>query len=129
VKRGCPQELVLAIQRVLELDPEQNDDFLDDLSNNFNPVDVLNQLFPEGLSFCSPCAHLVTCLVTEASLSQLEVVQAKLAENERELQAEIDALQEELRQDQDPTRMQLIQEMISVHRIIVRNAFRLLNTI
>ncbi|KIJ18544.1 hypothetical protein PAXINDRAFT_71265 [Paxillus involutus ATCC 200175] len=93
---GLPQELVLAIQRVLELDPEQNDDFLDDISNNFNPVDVLNQLFPE-----------------EASLSQLEVVQAKLAENERELQAEIDALQEELRQDQDPTRMQLIQEMIS----------------
>ncbi|KIJ68088.1 hypothetical protein HYDPIDRAFT_173763 [Hydnomerulius pinastri MD-312] len=91
-----PEELVLAIQRVLELNPEQNDDPLDDLSNKFNPIDVLNQLFPD-----------------EASLSQLEVVQAKLAQNERELQAEIDALQEELRRDQDPNRMQLIQEMIS----------------
>lgn len=42
-----PQELVLAIQRVLELNPEQNVDPLDDLSNNFNPGDVLNQLFPD----------------------------------------------------------------------------------
>ncbi|KAF9227157.1 hypothetical protein BS17DRAFT_449775 [Gyrodon lividus] len=91
-----PQELVLAIQRVLELDPQQNVDSLDDLSNNFDPIDVLNQLFPD-----------------EASLSQFEVVQAKLAQNERELQAEIDVLHEELRRDQDPTRMQLIQEMIS----------------
>lgn len=44
-----PQELVLAIQRVLELAPGQNDDPLDDLSNNFSPVDVLNQLFPDGV--------------------------------------------------------------------------------
>ncbi len=50
----------------------------------------------------------------EAALGQLEVVQAKLAQNERELQAEIDALREELRKDQDPSRMQLLQEMISV---------------
>ncbi|KAH7888924.1 Vps53-like protein [Phlebopus sp. FC_14] len=90
-----PQELVLAIQRVLELNPEQNDDPLEDLSNNFNPIDVLNRLFPD-----------------EASLSQLESVQAKLAQDERDLQNEISALQEELRRDQDPNRMQLIQEMI-----------------
>ncbi|KAF9241838.1 Vps53-like protein [Melanogaster broomeanus] len=90
-----PAELVLAIQRVLELNPEQNDDYFDGVSGNFNPTDVLNQLFPD-----------------EASLSQLEVVQAKLAQDERELQGEIDALQEELKRDQDPTRMQLIQEMI-----------------
>ncbi|KAF9243083.1 hypothetical protein BU15DRAFT_72282 [Melanogaster broomeanus] len=55
------------------------------VSGNFNPTDVLNQLFPD-----------------EASLSQLEVVQAKLAQDERELQGEIDALQEELKRDQDP---------------------------
>ncbi|KAG8214105.1 Vps53-like protein [Butyriboletus roseoflavus] len=91
-----PQELVLAIQRVLELNPGQNDDPLDDLSNNFNPVDVLNQLFPD-----------------EASLARLDAVQAKLAQDERELQAEIDSLQEALQRDQDPGRMQLIQEMIS----------------
>ena len=50
----------------------------------------------------------------EASLSKLEVVQTQLAENERELQHEITALQEDLRKEQDPTRMQAIQEMISV---------------
>jgi hypothetical protein len=53
-------------------------------------------------------------VVTEASLARLDAVQAKLAQDERELQAEIDALQEVLKQDQDPGRMQLIQEMISV---------------
>lgn len=47
-----PQELVLAIQRVLQLSPEQNDDPLDDLSSNFNPVTILNQLFPDGVSIC-----------------------------------------------------------------------------
>jgi hypothetical protein len=51
---------------------------------------------------------------TEASLSQLETVQAKLSQNERDLQDEIDALKKELRHDQDPNRMQMIQEMISV---------------
>lgn len=51
---------------------------------------------------------------TEASLARLDAVQAKLAQDERELQAEIEALQEALKRDQDPGRMQLIQEMISV---------------
>lgn len=109
-----PQELVLAIQRVLELNPEQNDDPLDDLSNNFNPVDVLNQLFPDGVYVCPFRVCFVTWVVTEASLARLDAVQAKLAQDERELQAEIDALQEALKRDQDPGRMQLIQEMISV---------------
>ena len=54
----------------------------------------------------------------EAALGQLEAVQAKLAQNERELQAEIDALREELSKDQDPSRMQLLQEMISVCKLI-----------
>lgn len=59
-------------------------------------VDVLNQLFPD-----------------EASLSQLEKVQQKLAANERDLHQEIDLLVDELRRSQDPNRMQRIQEMIS----------------
>ena len=50
----------------------------------------------------------------EASLALLEAVQTKLTENQRDLQREIDSLKEELRQNQDPNRMQLIQEMISV---------------
>jgi hypothetical protein len=61
----------------------------------------------------------------EASLSQLETVQARLSQNERDLQCEIDALREELRRDQDPNRMQMIQEMISVcllsHSIVLTN--------
>lgn len=91
-----PQEVVVAIQRILELNPENQNDPLDVLSNEFNPLDMLNQLFPD-----------------EASLSQLETMQARLSQNERDLQDEIDALKEELRHDQDPDRMQMIQEMIS----------------
>ncbi|KAJ8597452.1 hypothetical protein M405DRAFT_454042 [Rhizopogon salebrosus TDB-379] len=91
-----PQELIFAIQRILELNAENQTDPLDVLSNDFNPIDMLNQLFPD-----------------EASLSQLETVQARLSQNERDLQCEIDALREELRRDQDPNRMQMIQEMIS----------------
>ena len=51
---------------------------------------------------------------TEASLAQLEAVQARLAQNARDLQAEIDSLQDELSKEQDSNRMQIIQEMISV---------------
>lgn len=53
-------------------------------------------------------------LFVEASLGQIDVVKIKLAHNERELRREIDSLREELKRDQDPGRMQLIQEMISV---------------
>lgn len=45
-----PQEVVVAIQRILELDPENQNDPLDVLSNEFNPLDMLNQLFPDGMS-------------------------------------------------------------------------------
>lgn len=51
---------------------------------------------------------------TESSLERLDAVQTRMIETERQLQAEIDALKEELRREQDPSRMQLIQEMISV---------------
>ena len=44
----------------------------------------------------------------------MEAVQARLVQQEKDLQAEIDSLKKELRKDQDPSRMQLIQEMISV---------------
>jgi hypothetical protein len=45
-----PQEVIVAIQRILELNPENQNDPLDVLSNEFNPVDMLNQLFPDGMS-------------------------------------------------------------------------------
>ncbi|KAJ7772691.1 Vps53-like protein [Mycena maculata] len=91
-----PHEVVLAIQRVLDAQSDQDADPLDTLSNDFDPVDLLNGFFPD-----------------EASLAHIASVQARLVETQRELQREIDALQAELKQNQDPTRMQLIQEMIS----------------
>jgi hypothetical protein len=57
---------------------------------------------------------LLAHLSVEASLAQTEVVQARLAQNELDLKREISALHEELKRDQDPGRMQLIQETISV---------------
>ncbi|KAM5534575.1 hypothetical protein V8D89_011779 [Ganoderma adspersum] len=91
-----PPELILSIERILELHTTSDSDPFDSLANDFNSVAVLNQYFPD-----------------EAALGQLEAVQARLAQSERKLQAEIDALREELRKDQNPSRMQLIQEMIS----------------
>ncbi|KAJ7091114.1 Vps53-like protein [Mycena epipterygia] len=91
-----PHEVILAIERVLELQSGQDADPLDALSNDFNPVDILNGFFPD-----------------EASLAHIASVQARLVENQQELQREIDALQAELKLNQDPTRMHLIQEMIS----------------
>lgn len=43
-----PHEVILAIQRVLEVKTGHEDDSLDTLSTNFSAVDVLNDLFPDG---------------------------------------------------------------------------------
>jgi len=93
---SLPRELVLSIQRILEINPGPDVDPLDSFSGDFNAVTVLNQLFPD-----------------ESSLGQIEVVQARLAENSREIQTQIDELTVQLKSSQDPNRMQLIQEMIS----------------
>jgi len=55
-----------------------------------------------------------SCSLAEASLAHLEVVNSRLAETQQELQKEVDALQSELKISQDPERMSIIQEMISV---------------
>ncbi|KAI0316499.1 Vps53-like protein [Amylostereum chailletii] len=94
-KDELPHELILSIQRVLDLHSSAQSDSLDNLAE-FNPVDILNQYFPD-----------------EESLGQLADVQGKLAQDEQSLRDEILALQEELRLHQDPGKMQLIQEMIS----------------
>ncbi|KAF8800212.1 hypothetical protein BYT27DRAFT_7200395 [Phlegmacium glaucopus] len=89
-------EVILSIQRVLELEPSGEVDRLDGLSEKFNAVEILNDFFPD-----------------EASLAHLEVVSSRLAETQQELQKEVDALQSELKISQDPERMSVIQEMIS----------------
>lgn len=108
-----PHEVVVSIQRVLDLDPNRQDDPLDILSSDFSPVDILNGFFPDGTCLSGGHAHVLSHRA-EASLGHIDAVQARLAQNELDLQSEINSLQEELKRDQDPGRMQLIQEMISV---------------
>ncbi|KAG8744498.1 Vacuolar protein sorting-associated protein 53 [Ceratobasidium sp. 414] len=87
-----PTPLILRIQNILDLPPTNSPDAL----AGFDPVASLNELFPD-----------------EASLARVAAVQAQLDENIREIQAEIDGLRTELRRDQEPARMQLIQELIA----------------
>ena len=44
-----PHEVVLAIQRVLEIQPSEEIDRLDGLSERFNAVEILNDFFPNGV--------------------------------------------------------------------------------
>lgn len=46
-----PHEVILAIQRVLDLHPGQETDPLDTPSNDFSPIQVLNDFFPDGMLF------------------------------------------------------------------------------
>ena len=61
-------------------------------------------------------------MVLEASLGELEAVQQRLADDERKMKVQIDELTEELKTNQDPNQMQIIQEMISV-RVLAASAF------
>lgn len=47
-----PHEVILSIQRILELEPA-GEDRLDGLSEKFNTVEILNGFFPDGSSLCS----------------------------------------------------------------------------
>lgn len=46
-----PYEVILAIERVLEISPVEQPDQLDGLSQEFNPVTILNDFFPDGTWF------------------------------------------------------------------------------
>jgi len=43
-----PHEVILSIQRVLEINPTQEVDPLDGLTENFSAVGILNNFFPDG---------------------------------------------------------------------------------
>lgn len=47
---GLPPEVVLSIHRVLNIQDGPDVDPLDTLSAEFDPVNVLNELFPDGPS-------------------------------------------------------------------------------
>ncbi|KAI0075132.1 hypothetical protein K474DRAFT_1691959 [Panus rudis PR-1116 ss-1] len=91
-----PHELVLSIQRVLEIQGGDDADPFDRFLHEFDSIQIINSYFPD-----------------EAALGQLEAVQIRLNDNERLIQHQVNELQEELRRNQDPSRMQLLQEMIS----------------
>lgn len=46
-----PQEVVLSIRRVLEIQPTEEADRLDGLSEKFDAVEILNDFFPDGAPF------------------------------------------------------------------------------
>ncbi|EUC58213.1 vacuolar sorting-associated-like protein [Rhizoctonia solani AG-3 Rhs1AP] len=84
--------IVLDIQNILDLAPTNSVDALE----GFDAVASLNELFPD-----------------EASLARASEIQEKLHHDVVQIQTEIDALRAELRKDQEPARMQLIQELIA----------------
>ena len=54
-----PLDVILSIQRILDLKATSSENPLDVLDNNFNPVDILNNFFPDGkqrLPYISPAA-------------------------------------------------------------------------
>ncbi|KIO30677.1 hypothetical protein M407DRAFT_14266 [Tulasnella calospora MUT 4182] len=93
-RQELPQDVVSGLQRILLLDPSPADPL--DTLTSFSPVDSLNVLFPN-----------------EESLARLDTVRTQLATQQKEIQDEIDALRLELRRDQDPNRLQTIQELIA----------------
>lgn len=106
-------ETILAIQRILQVQPNPKEDPFDGLAEEFNAVDVLNSFFPDGKRQ-NDFLYKVLKDATEASLEKLQDVQSQLADTQQQLQEEIDGLQAELKRNQDPERMTIIQEMISV---------------
>ena len=54
-----PHEVILSIQRVLELEPSEEVDRLDGLSEKFNTVEILNEFFPDGSSTNSFCESFI----------------------------------------------------------------------
>ncbi len=48
-----PQEVILSIQRNLEIQATEEIDRLDGLSGKFHAVEILNDFFPDGTFFVS----------------------------------------------------------------------------
>ncbi|KAF8739954.1 Vps53-like, N-terminal, partial [Rhizoctonia solani] len=85
--------ILLDIQNILDLAPTNSVDALE----GFDAIASLNEFFPDGM----------------ASLVRASEIQEKLHHDVTQIQTEIDSLRAELRKDQEPARMQLIQELIA----------------
>ena len=57
-----PPELLVSIQRVLELKEDADGDAIDGLGPNFSPVDALNKFFPNGARCSSTSAQSVNII-------------------------------------------------------------------
>ncbi|KAG8953402.1 Vacuolar protein sorting-associated protein 53 [Tulasnella sp. 424] len=77
------------------------------------PQDVVAGLQRILLLDPSPGDPLDTLTSFKESLARLDTVRKQLAVQQKEIQDEIDALRLELRRDQDPNRLQTIQELIA----------------
>ncbi|ELU36072.1 hypothetical protein AG1IA_09898 [Rhizoctonia solani AG-1 IA] len=91
--------ILLDIQNILDLAPTNSVDALE----GFDAIASLNELFPD-----------------EASLVRASEIQEKLHDDVTQIQTEIDSLRAELRKDQEPARMQLIQELIAVRELLAQ---------
>jgi len=114
-----PHDVIVSIQRVLEIQSTEDFDRLDSLSEKFDIIEILNDFFQDGTQYwymvdVGYVLNIIFWTGIEASLAHLDAVSARLAETQVELQKEVDLLQAELRVSQDPERMLVIQEMISV---------------
>jgi len=115
-RNELPHDIVLDIQRILDL--KNPEDPLDELGD-FDSIETINSLFPNGMQRTTQFLDYAHGYLSEEALGQLAVVQDNLKQQQRELQAEILSLQHELQKNQDPGRMQLIQELISVSTPII----------
>jgi hypothetical protein len=117
MSQAIPHELALSIERILNRQNEGEDhDPLDSLTAEPDIAELLNQYFPDGSSYASFVVVYMTCTdsTKEASLVKIDSVTEELKATQHLLETEISALYAQLKESQDPTRMQLIQEMISV---------------
>ncbi|KAF9022041.1 hypothetical protein BDZ89DRAFT_1070968 [Hymenopellis radicata] len=88
----APDTVDYDIRRILA----PSNDGKDVQATSFSLLETLNTHFPD-----------------EASLAETEILQQRLAEEQRVLQEEINALRAQLKESQDSNRMQVIQELIS----------------
>jgi hypothetical protein len=117
MSQAIPHELALSIERILNRRNEGEDhDPLDSLTAEPDIAELLNQYFPDGPSYAYFMAVCMACTdsAKEASLVKIDSVTEELKATQHLLETEISALYAQLKESQDPTRMQLIQEMISV---------------
>ncbi|KAG8863567.1 Vacuolar protein sorting-associated protein 53 [Tulasnella sp. 330] len=98
--KELPVEVVADIQRIFKLDPEPNHGL--DALTGFNPRPT------ERVD-----THRFSQRREEEALGSLTETQSHLAQQQAELQEMISTYRGELQRDQDPGRMQLVQELIS----------------